>query len=169
MGSKAAVLTMTLLFTGSAVAQVTWGKQTLKRGKLWATIWNSLQFGDPTETENGFYTLDYPGYSKATNVNDALNYAEAVGYALYGIREATAFSYTINSRFFPSGQDIFPIEEATLTENYNLRDPGVAGEEIVSGAHHVNGLNVDISHRSMVWSYPGLSDFIIQEITITNN
>jgi len=158
-----------LLFSNVAQAQVTWGKQTLKRGKLWATVWNSLQYGDPTETQNGFHTLDFPGYSKATNVSDALNYAEAVGYAVYGTRQNVASSYTINSRFFPSGQDIFPIEEATLTKNYNLANIGLAGEEIVSGAHHVNGLNVDIARRSMVWSYPGLSDFIIHEVTITNN
>lgn len=159
-----------LLFcTESMTAQVTWGKQTLKRGKLWATVWNSLQYGDPTETQNAFHTLDYPGYSKGTNVNDALNYAEAGGYAIYGVRQNVASSYTINSRFFPSGQDIFPIEEAILTKNYNLSNPGIAGEEIVTGGHHVNGLNVDVSRRSMVWSYPGLSDFIIHEVTITNN
>lgn len=152
-----------------ANAQVTWGKQTLKRGKLWATIWNSLQYGDPTETQNGFHTIDYPGYSKGTSVNDALNYAEAAGYAIYGVRDKIASSYTINSRFFPSGQDIFPIEETTLQKNYNLADIGLAGEEIVTGGHHVNGLNVDVSRRSMVWSYPGLNDFIIHEVTITNN
>jgi hypothetical protein len=164
-----AAIVLTLLFSDLMHAQVTWGKQTLKRGKLWATVWNSLQYGDPTETQNGFHTIDYPGYSKATNVNDALNYAEAVGYAIYGVRENIASSYTINSRFFPSGQDIFPIEEATLTKNYNLQNIGIAGEESVSGAHHVNGLNVDVARRSMVWSYPGLSDFIIHEVTITNN
>jgi len=164
-----AVLVLVLALFEQSSGQVTWGKQTLKRGKLWATVWNSLQYGDPTETQNGFHTLDYPGYSKATNVSDALNYAEAAGYAIYGVRENTASSYTINSRFFPSGQDIFPIEEATLTKNYNLQDPGVAGEEIVSGAHHVNGLNVDVARRSLVWSYPGISDFIIHEVTITNN
>lgn len=164
-----AAIAITLMFTNLMQAQVTWGKQSLKRGKLWATVWNSLQFGDPTEVENGYHTLDYPGYSKGTNTNDALNYAEAVGYAIYGVREKVASSYTINSRFFPSGQDIFPIEEATLTKNYNLVNPGISGEEIVTGAHHVNGLNVDVSCRSMVWSFPGLNDFIIHEVTITNN
>jgi hypothetical protein len=164
-----AAIFLTLLFTGLMQAQVIWGKQTLTRGKLWATIWNSLQYGDPTETENAFHTLDYPGYSKGTDVNDALNYAEAGGYAIYGVRQNVASSYTINSRFFPSLQDIFPIEEAILTKNYNLQNPGLAGEEIVTGAHHVNGLNVDVSRRSMVWSYPGLSDFIIHEVTITND
>lgn len=158
-----------LVFSDVSSAQVTWGKQTLKRGKLWATIWNSLQYGDPTETSNGFHTIDYPGYSKGTNVSDALNYAEAAGYAIYGVRDKIASSYTINSRFFPSGQDVFPIEEATLTKNYNLANIGMSGEEIVTGGHHVNGLNVDVSRRSMVWSYPGLSDFIIHEVTITNN
>jgi hypothetical protein len=169
IGNYLYVIIVTFLFSNLAQAQVTWGKQTLKRGKLWATVWNSLQYGDPTEVENGFHTLDYPGYSKATNVNDALNYAEAAGYAIYGVRDNIASSYTINSRFFPSGQDIFPIEETILTKNYNLKDLGVAGEEIVNGGHHVNGLNVDISRRSMVWSFPGLSDFIIHEVTITNN
>lgn len=163
------IIILILLYSGFVHAQVTWGKQTLKRGKLWATIWNSLQYGDPTEIENGFHTLDYPGYSKGTNSNDALNYAEAAGYAIYGVRDNVASSYTINSRFFPSGQDIFPIEEATLTKNYNLQNIGISGEEIVTGGHHVNGLNVDISRRSMVWSYPGINDFIIHEVTITNN
>ena len=163
------IILMFFLCVSVANAQVTWGKQTLKRGKLWATIWNSLQYGDPTETQNGFHTIDYPGYSKGTNVSDALNYAEAVGYAIYGVRDKIASSYTINSRFFPSGQDIFPIEETTLQKNYNLADIGIAGEEIVTGGHHVNGLNVDVTRRSMVWSYPGLSDFIIHEVTITNN
>ncbi|MGE5682235.1 MAG: hypothetical protein ACM34K_15315 [Bacillota bacterium] len=164
-----AAAVLLVVFSGLSHAQVTWGKQTLTRGKLWATLWNSLQYGDPTETENAFHTLDYPGYSKSSNVNDALNYAEAAGYAIYGVRDKVASSYTINSRFYPSGQDVFPIEETILTKNYNLKDPGLSGEEIITGAHHVNGLNVDISRRSMVWSFPGLSDFIIHEVTITNN
>ncbi|OGU70938.1 MAG: hypothetical protein A3G43_12810 [Ignavibacteria bacterium RIFCSPLOWO2_12_FULL_56_21] len=158
-----------LILSTGAIAQVTWGKQTLSRGKLWATVWNSLQYGDPTETQNGFFTLDYPGYSKGTNVSDALNYAEAGGYAIYGVRQGIPSSYTLNSRFFPSGQDVFPIEEATLTRNYNFANPAVHGEEIVTGGHHINGLNVDISRRSMVWSVPGVNDFIIHEVIITNN
>ena len=111
-----AAIVLTLIVSDVVSAQVTWGKQSLKRGKLWETVWNSLQYGDPTETENGFFTLDYPGYSKGTRVTDALNYAEAAGYAIYGVRQKIASSYTINSRFFPSGQDVFPIEEAMLTK-----------------------------------------------------
>ncbi len=163
-------ITALVLCTGVEVVhgQVTIGKQTLTRGKLWATVWNSLQYGDPTETENSFHTLDYPGYSKGVNINDALNYAEAAGYAIYGVRDSRAYAYTINSRFNYSGKDIFPIEEATLTKNYNLADLNTWGEEIVTGGHHVNGLEVDISRRSMVWSYPKYDDFIIHQVTITN-
>ena len=153
---------------GVAHGQVTIVKQTLTRGKLWATLWNSLQYGDPTATENSFHTLDYPGYSKGTNINDALNYAEAAGYAIYGVRDSRAYAYTLNSRFKFSGRDIFAIEEATLTKNYNLVDLNTWGEEIVTGGHHVNGLEVDISRRSMVWSYPQYDDFIIHQVTITN-
>jgi len=169
MKQLSGVLTCIVVCSTIAAAQVTWGKQTLTRGKLWASVWNSLQYGDPTETQNGFFTLDYPGYSKGTNVSDALNYAEAGGYAIYGVREGIPSSYTINSRFFPSGQDVFPIEEATLLKNYNFANPGISGEEIVTGGHHVNGLNVDVSRRSMVWSVPGVNDFIIHEVMITNN
>ena len=169
--ASAQILTLVLVMFSlntNVHAQVTWGKQTLTRGKLWSTLWNSLQYGDPTETENAFHTLDYPGYSKSTNINDALNYAEAAGYAIYGVRNGTAYSYTLNSRFFPSGENVFPIEETTLIKNYNLADLAVPGEEIVTGGHHVNGLEVDISRRSMVWSYPQYDDFIIHEVTITN-
>ena len=77
--TSSALLVLLLALSEPASGQVTWGKQTLKRGKLWATLWNSLQYGDPTETINGYHTLDYPGYSKGTNVADALNYAEAAG------------------------------------------------------------------------------------------
>src|SRR5512140_1828519 len=109
-----AVIALSAMCSIVTQAQVTWGKQTLKRGKLWATVWNSLQYGDPTETQNGFHTLDYPGYSKATNVNDALNYAEAVGYAIYGLSDNIATTYTNNPTLLPSGQDNINIEETSL-------------------------------------------------------
>jgi hypothetical protein len=157
------------VLSAQADAQIVWGKQTLNRGKLWETVWNSFQYGDPTETYNAYFTLDYPGYSKGTDVGDALNYAEAGGYAIYGVRDGTAGAYTINSRFAPSGQYVFPIEEALLTNNYNLADLSTPGEQIVTGAHHINALNVDVSRRSMAWSIPGYDSFVIHEVTITNN
>jgi len=158
-----------LLVAGTPLqAQITWAKQTLTRGRLWSTLWNSFQYGDPTETENAFYTLDYPGYSKAADLSDALNYCEAAGYTIYGVRDGMAGAYSINSRYFPSGTFVFPTEETLLTRNYNFRDPFMAGEEIVTGGHHVNVLNLDVSRRSMVWSIPKYNSFIIHEVMITN-
>lgn len=158
-----------LIVSNQTWAQVVWGKQTLNRGKLWETLWNSLQYGDPTETSNSYFTMDYPGYSKGTDIDDALNYAEAAGYAIYGVRDGTAAAFTINSRFSPSGLYIYPVEEALLTNNYNLADISIPGEQIVTGSHHVNALNVDIYRRSMVWSIPGYDSFVMHEVTITND
>ncbi len=149
-------------------AQVVWSKKTLTRGKLWTTLWNSFQYGDPVEVSNAFHTLDYPGYSKGADIDDALNYADAAGYAIYGLRQGVAFAYTINSRFFPSGEYIYPNKQTTLIKNYNCADPSVTGEEIITGGHHVLGLEVDLRRRSMVWSYPEYDDFIIHEVNIRN-
>ncbi|MCI0513150.1 hypothetical protein L0128_08070 [candidate division KSB1 bacterium] len=157
-----------ILMPLSAEAQVVWNKKTLTRGKLWATLWNSFQYGDPVEVSNAFHTLDYPGYSKGANIDDALNYADAAGYAIYGVHQGVAFAYTINSRFFPSGEYIYPNKETTLIKNFNLVDPSIAGEEIITGGHHVLGLEVDLRRRSMVWSYPAYDDFIIHEVIIRN-
>ncbi|MFH1214313.1 MAG: hypothetical protein V1681_09495 [Candidatus Neomarinimicrobiota bacterium] len=157
-----------LICSNELPAQVSWTKQTLKRGKLWATIWNSLQSGDPTEPVNAYHALDYPGYSKGTDISDVLNYAGAVGYAIYGVRKNVEYAYSLDSRYFPSGEDIFATEEALLTPNYNLADPNLLGEEIVTGAHYIYSLSVDIRRTSRVWSYPDYDDFIIHEVEITN-
>ena len=138
-------------------------------GKLWQTIWNSLQYGEPNNLfSSTLYTMDYPGYSKGTDAGDALNYCQATGYAIYAKRNDTPLAYTINTRFQPSGNYVYPLEEASLIKNYNFTDPSNKAEETVTGAHHVIDLNVDVAHKSMVWSIPGYSDFVIHEITITN-
>jgi len=155
-------------YISSVHAQVNWTKQTLKRGKLWATVWNSLQYGDPTEPVNAYHCLDYPGYSKGTDISDVLNYAGAGGYAIYGVRSGVEYAYSLDSRYFPSGQDVFATEEAVLTKNYNLADISMPGEEIVTGAHHIYSLSADIRRTSRVWSYPDYDDFIIHEVEITN-
>ena len=42
------LILLILSTTGTADAQVTWGKQTLKRGKLWATLWYYNHYCDTT-------------------------------------------------------------------------------------------------------------------------
>jgi len=145
-----------------------WSKQTLNRGKLWATLHNSLQYGDPTEIINTYHGLDYPGYSKGANIQDALNYIGAGGYAIYGVRNDVEYAYSLDTRYFPSGEDVFPVEEMIMTENYNLTDSEIKGEQVVAGSHYIYGTEVEIRRTSRVWSYPKYDDFIIHEIEITN-
>lgn len=167
---RIAVVILFLISYSTINAQVTWNYESLTRGKLWQTIWNSLQYGEPNNLfSSPLFTIDYPGYSKGTNASDALNYAEATGYAIYGKRDSIPAAYTINTRFKPSGRYVYPTEEAIKITNYNLENPLEKAEEIVTGAHHVVDLKVDIQHKSMAWSFPGYSDFIIHEITILNN
>jgi len=163
-----AVISMFGIIQIESLSAQGWTKQTLNRGKLWATLHNSLQYGDPTEIVNVYHGLDYPGYSKGANIQDALNYLGAGGYAIYGIRNDVEYAYTLDTRYFPSGTDVFPVEEMLMTTNYNLEDPNMKGEQIVSGSHHVYGIEVDIRRVSRVWSYPDYDDFIIHEVEITN-
>ncbi len=162
----ALILLMGML-SGEVMAQG-WSKQTLNRGNLWATLHNSLQYGDPTEIVNVYHGLDYPGYSKGPNIQDALNYLGAGGYALYGVRNDIEQAYTLDTRYFPSGVDVFPVEEMLMTNNYNLADSSIKGEQVAAGSHYVYGAEVEIRRTSRVWSYPKYDDFIIHEVEITN-
>lgn len=159
-----------LLFWGlpnTTLGQAQWSKESLTRGKVWITIENSFRLGQ-VDLPWPFYTLDYPGYSTGADLWDHLSYIEAGGYIIYGEREGVALAYTINGRFYPSSRYVYPTEDAKLIKNYNMADPSLKAEEIVTGAHHVIDLDVDIYIKSMVWSYPRYDDFVIHEFTITN-
>lgn len=157
-------------FISTSFAQVQWGHEDLTRGKLWQTIWNSFQTGEPNNLfSSSFYMMDYPGYSKGANAGDALNYCQATGYCIYAKRNNVPHAYTINTRFQPAGNYVYPLEEALKNKNYNLTDPTNKAEETVTGAHHVIDLNVDVAEKSMAWSFPGYNSFVIHEITITNS
>jgi hypothetical protein len=163
------VLVAVLLVSSDLFAQ-SWTYSTLTRGKLWSTMSNSLRKGgnavDPGSVN---FTLDYPGYSKGTSYSDALNYAEAAGFAIYGEKDGTAFGYTVNSRFYPSSQYVSILEDEELTQNYNFVDPTTPAEEIATGGQTINNLGLDVRHKSMVWSIPKYESFIIHEITLTNS
>ena len=159
---------LVFLIQSTTLMAQNWTKQTMNRGKLWATLHNSLQYGDPTEIVNVYHGLDYPGYSKGPDIQDALNYLGAGGYALYGVRNGVEHAYTLDTRYFPSGVDVFPVEEMLMTTNYNLADTTIKGEQIAAGSHYVYGAEVEIRRTSRVWSYPKYDDFIIHEIEITN-
>ncbi len=147
--------------------QVQWGKESLTRGKVWLTVANSFRLGE-VDLPWTFYSLDYPGYSTGADLWNKLTYIEAGGYIIYGQRGGVGKAYTINGRFYASSQYVYPTENAELIQNYNMADPSLLAEEIVTGAHHVIDLDVDVAIKSMAWSYPKYDDFIIHEFTITN-
>ncbi len=161
------VILLMLIGAVNVSAQLQWGKESLTRGKVWMTITNAFRLGE-VDLPWTFYALDYPGYSTGADLADKLTYIDAGGYAIYGEREGVGAAYTILGRFYASSQYVYPTANAELIQNYNMADPALLAEEIVTGAHHVIELDVDVSHRSMVWSYPKYDDFVIHEFTIKN-
>ena len=167
-GFIAKVVLLCFMTMGVLQAQLQLGHESLTRGKVWQTLWNTLQHGNPVDPPSQLFTIDYPGYSSGANWDDHMAYIESGGYQIYGERAGVAAAYTIGTRFYGSSQYVFATENAAKVTNYNLADPSLLAEEIVTGAHHVIDLDVDVSHKSMVWSYPKYDDFVIHEYTITN-
>jgi hypothetical protein len=170
-GKVGLLLIVSLFFllssTNNLFGQIQWGKESLTRGKLWMTITNSFRLGE-VDLPWPFYTLDYPGYSTGADLADKLSYIVSGGYVLYGEREGVASAYSITGVFYASSQYTYPTANAELIQNFNMADPALLAEEIVTGAHHVKDLDVDVAIKSMVWSYPKYDDFVIHEFTITN-
>ncbi|RKY76594.1 hypothetical protein DRQ07_10060, partial [candidate division KSB1 bacterium] len=152
---------------GSLSAQAKWNKESLTRGKVWLTIANSLRLGE-VDLPWTYYAMDYPGYSTGSNLSDKSSYIQGGGYMIYGERGGVAEAYTISGCFYASSKYVYPTVNSQLIKNYNLTNPAIEAEEEVTGAHHVIALDVDVAHKSMVWSFPGYSDFVIHEYTITN-
>ncbi len=161
------VVAIMLFGMGQELQGQTWGKESLTRGKVWMTIANSYRLGE-VDLPWPFYTIDYPGHSTGSDLADKTSYIQAGGYAIYGKREGVAAAYSILGVFYASSLYTYATADATLIKNYNMANPALLAEEIVTGGHHVIALDVDIDHKSMVWSYPKYDDFVIHEFTITN-
>ena len=167
--SKAAIILIVLLISSDLFAQ-TWTYSDMTRGKVWTTISNSLRRnGNAVDPGTINFQLSYPGYSKTTDNSNTLNYTDAVGYAIYGVKDGSANAYTVNSVFYPSSQYVTALEDEQLINNYNFTDPSNPAEEIATGSHLVNDLGLEVAHKSMVWSIPKYNSFIIHEITLTNS
>ncbi|MFQ6114792.1 MAG: hypothetical protein ACE5NG_12050, partial [bacterium] len=55
-----------------------------------------------------------------------------------------------------------------LITNYNMQDPTLLAEEIVTGANMINEYGVEMHFKAMAWSYPEYDDFIIYEYVFRN-
>ncbi len=160
-----------LLFITNEISAQVWTYSVLNRGKVWTNISNSLRRGGEGVDPGGVWPMvDYPGYTRiSTSLVGPLNYINAAGFSIYGEVDGVAQAYSINSVFYASSAYVEPVEDEQLIQNYNIENPSLNAEEMTTGSHKVKDLNAIITHRSMVWSYPEYDDFIIHEITITND
>lgn len=166
------VLVILLIFLASGdmlQAQLQWGGESLTRGKVWETYYNSFQIGLPvSDISDPFFSIEYPGRTVGPIEGDKVSHIEGAGYIMYGEVNGVAQAYTLTTVFYASSQFAYPLANAELITNYNMADPALLAEEIVTGAHHVIDFGLDMSHKSMVWSYPKYDDFVIHEFTIKN-
>jgi len=56
-----------------------------------------------------------------------------------------------------------------LVNNYNFTDPTIPAEQVTTGAQLIKDLDLEVAHKSMVWSIPKYESFIIHEISLINN
>jgi hypothetical protein len=157
-----------LLVAGNTASAQQWERASLTRGKLWLTMNNAFILGGTVDIGSQYYQLDYPGYSTGADLGDHAGHMQAGGYMIYGERDGQAKAYTISTNFYPSEQYVYATDPTRLIKNYNLADPSLPAEEIITGAHMVRDLMVEVAHRSMAWSFPRYDDFIVHEVTITN-
>ena len=168
-----------ILSFNSIFSQATYDFGLMNRGKLWATVWNSGAVGYPVDPQSLFgYFYEYPGYEKVGTYDDANQLIQVQGYAVMatvgGINEH--FSY-YNVAYPPA--DWMSIKTpSNLVENFNMADPTLPGELVLTGGHYLRkkssdpsvagNIYLEVDMRSIQMSYPDLDDFIIHEYTLTN-
>lgn len=162
---------MILILAGLFVSQVhgaSWNYKALTRGKLWAHIWNTSAVGQPTMGGEEFYKFDYPGFELGTNLWDHYGMCEWSGYMAWADVDGVGVPFRVTMAYDPSAKHLSALENAKLIKNYNLTDPTIPAEEMVTGAHLLNRYGVEMHFKAMAWSYPKYDDFIIFEYTFVN-
>lgn len=151
------------------VSAQTWDFKHLRRGKLWATMWNSGVVGYPVDecTLFGNY-YDYPGYTSVGDCADSFALCGHSGYAVHAKKNDVARGYTYYSRAYPSANYMTITSPSAEIKNYGMLDQSIDAELIVTGGHYIHWAGVQLDMRHMQWSYPDLDDFIIHEYHISN-
>jgi hypothetical protein len=140
----------------------------LTRGKLWAHIWNTSAVGQPTLGGYEFYKFDYPGHLLGADQGDHYGMCEWSGYMAWADVDGVGIPFRVCMAYDPSPIHISAIENTRLIKNYNMQDPSLLAEEIVTGANVMNRYGVEMHFRAMAWSYPKYDDFIIFEYVFKN-
>ena len=145
-----------------------WNFKDLTRGKLWARIWNSAAVGQPTLYGQDYYKYDYPGHALGANKNDHTGFVEFSGYMAWADIDGVGYPFRHTNAYDPNPKYIIPVEAAKLIKNYNLADPSIPAEEIITGANKIVEYDVECNFRALAWSFPKYNDFIILEFTFKN-
>ncbi|MBW8034912.1 MAG: hypothetical protein FVQ79_04550 [Planctomycetes bacterium] len=141
----------------------------LTRGKMWARIWNTSGVGQPTLSGLDYYKFDYPGHILGTDLTDHYGMVEWSGYMAWADVDGIGTPFRVLMAYDPVATFISFIKDTELIKNYNLVDPSIPAEEILTGAHVINEFGVEMHFKAMVWSYPKYDDFIIFEYVFRNS
>ena len=145
-----------------------WNYKELTRSKLWARIWNTSAVGQPTLSGDEFYKFDYPGHVLGSDLGDHYGMVEWSGWMAWGDVDGIGTPFRVCMAYDPNPTYISPLNDATLTTNYNMEDPSMLAEEILTGANYLEEFGVEMHFKAMSWSYPKYDDFIIYEYTLKN-
>jgi hypothetical protein len=140
----------------------------LTRCKLWAHIWNTSAVGQPTLGGWEFYKFDYPGHLLGADQGNHYGMCEWSGYMAWAEVDGVGIPFRVCMAYDPNPTYISAIENTQLIKNYNLENPSLLAEEIVTGANRINRYGVEMHFRAMAWSYPKYDDFIIFEYIFRN-
>ena len=163
------LIALKLILAASILSAQTWDFKHLRRGKLWATMWNSGVVGYPVDecTLFGNY-YDYPGYTAVGDCADSFALCGHSGYAVHAKLGGTAHGYTYYSRAYPSATYMTITSPSAEIKNYGMLDQSIDAELIVTGGHYIHWVGVQLDMRHLQWSYPDLDDFIIHEYHLSN-
>jgi len=145
-----------------------WNFKDLTRGKLWARIWNTSGVGQPTLSGADYYKFDYPGKVLGADLDDHYGMCEWSGYMTWADVDGLGTPFRVVMCYDPNPQFISPVAAAELITNYNMEDPSLLAEEILTGANRINEYGVEMHFRALAWSYPKYDDFIIYEYVFKN-
>ena len=145
-----------------------WNYKDLTRSKLWARIWNTSGIGQPTLGGQDYYKFDYPGKVLGTDLSDHYGMCEWSGYMAWADVNGVGTPFRVCMAYDPNPMYIAPIEDTKLITNYNMEDPSLFAEEILTGANKIVEYGVEMHFRALAWSYPKYDDFIIYEYVFKN-
>ena len=145
-----------------------WNYKDLTRSKLWARIWNTSAIGQPTLGGQDYYKFDYPGKVLGTDLNDHYGMCEWSGWMAWADVDGVGTPFRVCMAYDPNPMYIAPLEDAVLITNYNMDDPSLLAEEILTGANLIVEYGVEMHFRALAWSYPKYDDFIIYEYVFKN-